>query len=89
LAIPLTDWKQAIVPPKEQSRIRHSRLSGKVMRSMAFEGEPVDQRMVSDAKRLPWTAGGCAITLSRWPDIRSIRGSAPCGRRVDRSKVYM
>jgi len=43
------DWKQAIerwhkLTPDEQARIRLARLPQKVARSMAFEGEPVDQR---------------------------------------------
>ena len=45
------DWKQTIqnwrkLPPEEQKRIRMSRIPRKVARSMAFEGEPVDQRML-------------------------------------------
>ncbi len=45
------NWKQAIarwrkLPPEEQDRIRLARLPRKVARSMAFEGEPVDQRML-------------------------------------------
>ncbi len=43
------DWKQTIerwrkLTPEEQARIRLARLPRKVARSMAFEGEPVDQR---------------------------------------------
>ena len=45
------DWKQAIehwrrLTPKEQRRIRLASLPRKVARSMAFEGEPVDQRIL-------------------------------------------
>ena len=45
------DWKQAIerwrnLMPEEQARIRLASLPRKVARSMAFEGEPVDQRML-------------------------------------------
>lgn len=45
------NWMQAVqnwrkIPLEEQSRIRLSRLPIKVARSMAFEGEPVDQRML-------------------------------------------
>ena len=45
------DWKQTIerwrnLPPEETARIRLVRLPRKVARSMAFEGEPVDQRML-------------------------------------------
>jgi hypothetical protein len=45
------DWKQAIerwrsLTPEEQARIRLASLPRKVARSMAFEGEPVDQRIL-------------------------------------------
>lgn len=45
------DWKLAIerlrnLPPEEQARIRLARLPRKVARSMAFEGEPVDQSIL-------------------------------------------
>lgn len=45
------DWKQTIkrwrdLPPQEQVRIRLARLPRKVARSMAFEGEPVDQHIL-------------------------------------------
>lgn len=45
------DWRQTIerwrnLTPQEQTRIRLARLPRKVARSMAFEGEPVDQRML-------------------------------------------
>jgi hypothetical protein len=45
------DWKQTIkrwrnLPPEEEARIRLARLPRKVARSMAFEGEPVDQRIL-------------------------------------------
>ena len=45
------DWKQIIerwrnLTPEEQARIRLASLPRKVARSMAFEGEPVDQRML-------------------------------------------
>lgn len=49
--IRLMDWKQTIerwhnLTPEEQARIRLARLPQKVARSMAFEGEPVDQRIL-------------------------------------------
>jgi hypothetical protein len=45
------DWTQTIerrrkLPPEEQAQMRLARLPRKVARSMAFEGEPVDQRML-------------------------------------------
>jgi len=45
------DWRETIkrwrsLPPEEEARIRLARLPRKVARSMAFEGEPVDQRML-------------------------------------------
>ena len=45
------DWKQTIkrwrnLAPQEDARIRLARLPRKVARSMAFEGEPVDQRIL-------------------------------------------
>lgn len=45
------DWKQIVeqwrrLPPSEQMRIRLSKIPRKVARSMAFEGEPVDQKML-------------------------------------------
>jgi len=45
------DWKQTTekwrkLPPSEQLRIRLSRIPRKVARSMAFEGEPVNQQML-------------------------------------------
>ena len=45
------DWKRAIerwrkLTPEEQVRIRLASLPRKVARSMAFEGEPVDQRIL-------------------------------------------
>lgn len=45
------DWISAIhrwrqLTPQEQRQIRLRNLPGKVARSMAFEGEPVDQRML-------------------------------------------
>jgi hypothetical protein len=45
------DWKQAIqrwqaLPPEEQSRLRRLRIPRNVAESMAFEGEPVDLRML-------------------------------------------
>lgn len=47
------NWVQAIqnwreVPLEEQRRIRLARLPKKVARSMAFEGEPVEQRMLEE-----------------------------------------
>jgi hypothetical protein len=48
-----TDWKQIAaewrkLPSAEQRRIRLSRIPRKVARSMAFEGEPVDETMLED-----------------------------------------
>ena len=45
------DWKQIVeqwrrLPPSEQMHIRLSKIPRKVARSMAFEGEPVDQKML-------------------------------------------
>jgi hypothetical protein len=40
------NWRQ--IPLEEQRRIRLARLPRKVARSMAFEGEPVDQRMLEE-----------------------------------------
>ena len=45
------DWKRTIerwrnLTPEEQARIRLASLPRKVARSMAFEGEPVDQRIL-------------------------------------------
>ncbi len=45
------DWKQVVeqwrkLPPSERRRIRLARIPRKVARSMAFEGEPVDQKML-------------------------------------------
>ena len=37
-------WQQ--LSPEEQRRIRLSRIPRKVARSMAFEGEPVDEKML-------------------------------------------
>lgn len=44
-------WKQAVarwrkLPVSEQRRIRLARIPRKVARSMAFEGEPVNQKML-------------------------------------------
>lgn len=44
-------WKQIVerwraLSPEEQLRIRLSRIPRRVARSMAFEGEPVDERML-------------------------------------------
>jgi len=49
--MPFMDWKHAIarwrsLPQEEQARIRLASLPRKVARSMAFEGEPVDQRIL-------------------------------------------
>ena len=49
--MPPMDWKQTIerwrrLTPQEQARIRLASLPRKVARSMAFEGEPVDQRIL-------------------------------------------
>jgi len=45
------DWKTNVqrwraLTPEQQRRIRLSRIPGKVARSMAFEGEPVDLEML-------------------------------------------
>ena len=47
------NWVQAIqnwrrVPLEEQRRIRIARLPKKVARSMAFEGEPVEEQMLEE-----------------------------------------
>ncbi len=47
----LMNWTQAIrqwrlLTPEEQRQIRRRNLPRKVARSMAFEGEPVDQQML-------------------------------------------
>ncbi|KAB2930578.1 MAG: hypothetical protein F9K24_16175 [Leptonema illini] len=44
-------WEQIVerwraLSPEEQLRIRLSRIPRRVARSMAFEGEPVDERML-------------------------------------------
>ena len=49
--MPPMDWKRAIerwrdLTPEEQARIRLASLPRKVARSMAFEGEPVDQNVL-------------------------------------------
>lgn len=49
--MPPMDWTAAIrqwrlLTPEEQRQIRLRNLPGKVARSMAFEGEPVDERML-------------------------------------------
>ena len=46
-----TNWQEAIrrwrqLAPEEQRRISLSRIPRKVARSMAFEGEPVDEEML-------------------------------------------
>jgi hypothetical protein len=52
------NWKQVTerwqkLPPEEQLRIRLARIPHKVARSMAFEGEPVDEKMLeAELKRL-------------------------------------
>lgn len=57
------DWKSAIerwrsLPPAEQRRIALARLPGKVARSMAFAGEPVDEAMLeAELERLLKAAG--------------------------------
>ncbi|WP_296699325.1 hypothetical protein [Thiocapsa sp. UBA6158] len=48
-----TDWKQIVsdwrkLTPEERRRIRLSRIPRKVARSMAFEGEPVDEKMLEE-----------------------------------------
>lgn len=52
------DWKRSVrlwrqLPPEEQLRIRLAGIPHKVARSMAFEGEPVDEQMLErELKRL-------------------------------------
>ena len=46
-----TDWKEIVAQwrrqsPEEKQRIALSRIPRKVARSMAFEGEPVDEQML-------------------------------------------
>jgi hypothetical protein len=48
------DWQQVTrrwqgLPPEEQLRIRLSGIPRRVARSMAFEGEPVDERPLEAA----------------------------------------
>ncbi|QVL50396.1 MAG: hypothetical protein KFB96_08180 [Thiocapsa sp.] len=48
-----TDWKAIVaewrkLTAEEQRRIRLSRIPRKVARSMAFEGEPVDEKMLEE-----------------------------------------
>ena len=45
------DWKQVVarwrkLPASEQRRIRLARIPREVARSIAFEGEPVNQKML-------------------------------------------
>ncbi len=45
------NWTQAVqkwrkLTPEQQRRVRMARLPRKVARSMAFEGEPVDEKML-------------------------------------------
>ncbi len=45
------DWKQVVarwrkMPASEQRRVRLARIPPKVAHSMAFEGKPVNQKMV-------------------------------------------
>lgn len=67
------DWKSAIdrwrsLSPAEQRRIALARLPGKVARSMAFAGEPVDEAMLeAELERLMKGAG----TSSRQPGGQS------------------
>ena len=47
------DWKQVIerwqaLPPEEQARLRRQRIPLNVAESMAFEGEPVDLKMLEE-----------------------------------------
>ena len=44
--IAIQQWQA--LSPEEQTRIRCRNLPRKVARSMAFEGEPVDQKMLED-----------------------------------------
>jgi len=49
--MPEPDWQEDVrrwrqLPSEEQLRISLRRIPRKVARSMAFEGEPVDQRML-------------------------------------------
>ena len=48
-----TNWKEIAaewrkLTPEERRRIRLSRIPRKVARSMAFEGEPVDEKMLEE-----------------------------------------
>lgn len=60
------NWKTAIhewrqLTPEQQQQIRRRRLPGKVARSMAFAGEPVDQRMLeTELARLTQPPGSSA-----------------------------
>jgi hypothetical protein len=45
------DWKHVVaqwrkLPVSEQRRVGRARIPRKIARSMAFEGEPVDQKML-------------------------------------------
>lgn len=42
----VADWRK--LPPEERRRIRLNRIPRKVARSMAFEGEPVDENMLEE-----------------------------------------
>jgi hypothetical protein len=56
--MPDNDWKRSVrrwrqLSPEEQLRISLARIPRKVARSMAFEGEPVDEQMLErELKRL-------------------------------------
>ncbi len=66
------DWKAVVaewrkLTAEEQHRIRLSRIPRKVARSMAFEGEPVDETMLEEflhrsERRLPESTGTCRDT---------------------------
>ena len=64
--MPDNDWKRSVrlwrqLPPEERLRISLARIPRKVARSMAFEGEPVDEQMLErELKRLlEERAGSC------------------------------
>lgn len=47
------DWKEAVrrwrsLPPAEKARRRWQRIPRNVAQSMAFEGEPVDERILEE-----------------------------------------
>jgi len=51
----IEEWRA--LTPEQQREICRRRLPGKVARSMAFEGEPVDQKMLEE-ELVPLTESG-------------------------------